>query len=142
MTRKIKKKDTVAPRLSLLQKDLPQQSAEEERPLFSFRYLNMEVSVKKGEEKVFRKFVARLQKLSDMTWKDVNTSDRHGYGWELIDRDSLKPKKSLPRQLSDIEKFRVFRYDSENHPFVAFVKDCTIYPLFIEANFGEIYKHS
>ena len=86
-------------------------ASEEERPTFSFRYLSMDAS------------------------------DRHHYGWELIGKDSLKPKKSIPQALSDVEKFHVFRYDSDNHPFVSVVRGNTIYPLFIEATFGDIYNH-
>ena len=76
-----------------------------------------------------------------MTWKQINASDRHSYGWELIGKDFLKPKKSIPEALSDVEKFYVFRYDSDNHPFVGVVKGNTIYPLFIEATFGDVYQH-
>ena len=119
-----------------------QGKAEQERPSFSFRYLNLDVSVKKCDSKVFRKFVARMRILSDMTWKQINSSDRHSYGWELIPKESLKPQKSIPSALSDVSKFHVFRYDSDNHPFVSVVKGNTIYPLFIEATFGDVYNHN
>ena len=101
----------------------------------------MDVSVKKCDNRIFRKFTARLRTLSEMTWKQINASDRHSYGWELIGKDFLKPKKSIPEALSDVEKFYVFRYDSDNHPFVGVVKGNTIYPLFIEATFGDVYQH-
>ena len=101
----------------------------------------MDVSVKRCDNKVFRKFSARLKILSEMTWKAINASDRHQYGWELIGRDSLKPQKSIPAELADVSKFHVFRYDSDRHPFVSVVKGNTIYPLFIEATFGDVYNH-
>ena len=100
------------------------------------------MSVKKCDNKVFRKFIVRLRMLSEMTWKQINSSDRHSYGWELIPKESLKPQKSIPVALSDVSKFHVFRYDSDNHPFVSVIKGNTIYPLFIEATFGDIYNHN
>ena len=140
MTNRVKKRGETTTKLSLGTR-MEIHSTEEERPVFSFRYLSMDVSVKKCDNKVFRKFVGRLRLLSEMTWKQINSSDRHSYGWELIDKDALKPKKSIPLPLSDVEKFHVFRYDSENHPFVSVVKGNTIYPLFIEATFGDVYNH-
>lgn len=116
-------------------------SEEDEHPTFSFRYLSMDVSVKKCDNKVFRKFTARLKALSDMTWKQINASGRHNYGWELMEKDLLKPRKSISTALSDVEKFHVFRYDSDNHAFVSVVKGNTIYPIFIEATFGDVYNH-
>lgn len=139
MTSKIKRRGEKLAKLSLAK---PTESvAEEERPTFSFRYLSMDVSVKKCDNKVFRKFTARLKALSEMTWKQINASDRHSYGWELMNKDSLKPKKSIPVALSDVDKFHVFRYDSDNHAFVGIVRGNTIYPIFVEATFGDVYDH-
>lgn len=140
MTSKVKSRSEKVAKLSLEHRvGIP--ASEEERPTFSFRYLSMDVSVKKCDNQVFRRFTGRLKLLSEMTWKQINASDRHHYGWELIGKDSLKPKKSIPQALSDVEKFHVFRYDSDNHPFVSVVRGNTIYPLFIEATFGDIYNH-
>ena len=140
MKKRIKSTSERAAKLSLAHstKPLPEN---EEHPLFSYRYLSMDVSVKKCDNKVFRKFTSRLKALSELTWKQINTSGRHEYGWELIDKDSLKPKKSIPLSLSDVEKFHVFRYDSDNHSFVGVVRGIAIYPLFIEASFGDVYNH-
>lgn len=140
MTSKVKKREGTSAKLSL-EKRVGKPEADDEKPVFSFRYLSMDVSVKRCDNKVFRKFVARLRILSEMTWKEINASERHQYGWELLGRESLKPKKSIPLVFSDVNKFHVFRYDSDNHPFVCVVKGITIYPLFIEATFGDVYNH-
>lgn len=140
MTSKIKRRGESLLKLSLGRGSEPS-SLDEERPTFSFRYLSMDVSVKKCDNKVFRKFTARLKALSEMTWKQINASDRHGYGWELMIKDSLRPKKSIPAALADVDKFHVFRYDSDNHAFVCVVRGSTIYPIFIEATFGDVYDH-
>lgn len=140
MKRKIKSTSEGAAKLSLVQ-PTKQVLEEEEHPLFSFRYLSMDVSIKKCDNKVFRKFTSRLKALSELTWKQINSSGRHEYGWELIDKYSLKPKKSIPLSFSDVDKFHVFRYDSDNHAFVGVVRGIAIYPLFIEASYGDVYNH-
>lgn len=140
MTSKVKLRGEHLLKLSLEREPEPS-LLDEERPMFSFRYLSMDVSVKKCDNKVFRKFTTRLKTLSEMTWKQINVSDRHGYGWELMNKNSLKPKKSIPAAFADIDKFHVFRYDSDNHAFVGVVKGTTIYPIFIEATFGDVYDH-
>lgn len=140
MTNKVKRRDETLLKLNLEREPEPS-SLDEERPTFSFRYLSMDVSVKKCDNKVFRKFTARLKILSEMTWKQINASDRHSYGWELMTKNSLKPKKSIPAALADVDKFHVFRYDSDNHAFVSVVSGNTIYPIFIESTFGDVYNH-
>lgn len=141
MVHKIKGKDVPRKKLSLDKVGEEPFSSGNDMPMFSLRYLNMSVSIKKCDNKVFRKFVTRLHILSAMTWKDINGSGRHQYGWELIDRESLKPRNSIPDVFMDVDKFHVFRYDSDNHPFVATVKGTTIYPIFIESTFGDVYNH-
>ena len=56
-------------------------------------------------------------------------------------KDAIKPKNSIPTALGDVDKLHVFRYDSENHAFVGIVRGNTIYPIFIEATFGDVYNH-
>lgn len=140
MTSRIKRRTEASVRL-IPEKRNEKPGAEEERPVFSFRYLSMDVSVKRCDNKVFRKFIGRLRFLSEMTWKEINASERHQYGWELIERDSLKPRKSIPQVFSDVNKFYVFRYDSDNHPFICVVKGNVVYPIFIEAVFNDVYNH-
>ena len=74
MTSKVKRRGESLLKLSLGRGSEPS-SLDEERPTFSSRYLSMDVSVKKCDNKVFRKFTARLKALSEMTWKQINAFD-------------------------------------------------------------------
>ena len=109
------------------------------RPLFSVRHLNMRVSVKKCDDKIFREFTKRLVALSERTWNEINSSDKHQYGFERISRSQIKPAKSIPEAFNDVKKFPVFRAAGDNHAFVCYIADGVIYPIFIEANFGDVY---
>ena len=46
-----------------------------------------------------------------------------------------------PIVTDDMEKLPVFRYTGDNHPFVCVIQRGVIYPIFIEANFGDVYNH-
>ena len=132
---KLKRKD-VKP--SLKDKGVDARSKE---PLFCFKYLDMKTSLKGCDNSVFKDFVTRIQKLCSLTWKDINVSGRHQYGFEMIPIKQLKPT-SLPSVITeDIKELAVFRYGGDNRPFVCLIMDCVIYPIFIEAKFGDIYDH-
>lgn len=61
--------------------------------------------------------------------------------FEMIPIKQLKPT-SLPAIITeDIKELAVFRYSGDNRPFVCLIMDCVIYPIFIEAKFGDIYDH-
>ena len=109
------------------------------RPLFSFRHLNLRVSVKKCDDKIFREFTKRLVALSERTWNEINSSDKHQYGFEKINRSQIKPAKSIPAVFNDVKKFPVFRAAGDNHAFVCYISEGVISPIIIEANFGDVY---
>jgi len=140
MTKKLKSRKEKTHKLSL-ERQAETLPKDEEHLSFSFKYLNTNVSVKRCDNIVFRKFTERLIALSKLTWAQIKASPRHQYGWEPINRKSLKPNQSIPNQLSDKDVFYVFRYDSDNHAFVGLRDKDVLYPVFIEAAFGDIYDH-
>ena len=115
--------------------------SKEDYPLFCFKYLS-DVSIKdykKGD--FFFEFLMRLQKLSELGWKEIRQSPRHAYGMEKIPVGKIKPQ--LPKCVTpDVKHLHVFRATGSNLPFVGLQiqKKFSIY--FIETNFGDIYDHS
>lgn len=108
-------------------------------PLFSFRYLQ-DVSLKDcNDHKFLLDFVFRLKKLSELGWKQIATSHRHGFGMEKIDRDSIKP--SIPSIVTPEVPLFAFRAAGNNLPFVGFRDDKIFHVLFVETSFGDIYHH-
>ena len=75
---KLKRKD-VKPNLK--EKEVDARSKE---PLFCFKYLDMKTSLKGCDNSVFKDFVTRMQKLCCLTWKDINISGKHQYGFETV----------------------------------------------------------
>ena len=88
----------------------------------------------------FIEYLERLKKLSDLDWKTVFTSQRHGFGTEPMPVSSLTPSaRSLVPD--GIENLLVFRATGDKHVFLG-IQDANVFQvIFIEVNFGEIYPH-
>lgn len=56
-------------------------------------------------------FAVRLRELSQLTWAQLRQADRHGMGYEQINRDSLKVP--IPSRITDDVKFIAFRFDGK-----------------------------
>ena len=98
-----------------------------DHPLFSFKYLI--------------DFLIRLQKLSELGWKEIRVSGRHEFGIEKITRDQIKPKDRLPKFITPEVELDVFRANGDNRPFVGKQDGKIFYIFFIETNFGDVYDH-
>ena len=104
-------------------------------PLFSFKHLQTSVSYKNTKEtKFFIDFLERLNKLSLLGWEEIRKSQRHSYGMEKIPQ--------LPNFITpDIKELHVFRATGSNKVFVGLQQEDVFHVIFIEAEFGEVYKH-
>ncbi len=110
---------------------------EEHRISFSFRMLHP-ISYTDTDARFFVKFFERLKKLSEFTWKQIDVSARHSFGYEKIPVSKIRPKVNLT---SEIKELHVFRATGDNHSFLGFRIGDVFNVVFIEANFGDIYKH-
>lgn len=113
----------------------------EEHPVFSFEYL-CENFLRPSRENpdFFQDFVKRLHKLSKLGWKQIRTSDRHGFGMEKIPVTQIHPQMPT-RVTEDVTELSVFRADGANRVFAGFIRDRIFFVLFIESNFGDLYEH-
>lgn len=94
----------------------------------------------KNDSKFFISFLNRLSELSKTTWNTVNTSARHSYGWEIIERQSFS-KAAQERLPAGVDKLMVFRVSGDNHVFLG-IRDTNVFKvIFIEYSFGDIYSH-
>jgi len=106
---------------------------------FGFQYLQEVSWVDCKRADFFKEFLLRLSKLSTMTWQNIYQSPRHGFGTEKLQVKSVKPSfKSIPE---DIDNFLVIRATGDNRPFLGFRNDDTFEVVFIESEFGDIYRH-
>lgn len=110
-------------------------------PLFSFKHLQTSVSYKNTKEtKFFIDFLERLNKLSLLGWEEIRKSQRHSYGMEKIPIGKIKLQ--LPNFITpDIKELHVFRATGSNKVFVGLQQEDVFHIIFIEAEFGQVYKH-
>lgn len=113
----------------------------DKEPLFCFKYLDLKVSLKGCDNVTFKHFLTRVQKLSTLTWEEINKSDKHQYGFEPISKKNIRQKKFPSIVTEEMKELIAFRYTGDNKPFLCIVQSGIIYPIFIEANFGDVYNH-
>lgn len=90
--------------------------------------------------KFFIDFINRLKALCSLGWNGINTSWRHGYGFEMLDKTSMN--KHIAALLPDgIAKLQVFRAKGDNHAFLGYRDGSIFQVVFIEYQFGDIYRH-
>lgn len=109
-------------------------------PLFSFRYLQHTSYTECKDLAFFPNFMRRLGKLSELGWKGINTSQRHGFGMEKLPQEMIKPQ--LPSIVTPEVQLFAFRATGNNLPFVGFREGKIFHILYIETSFGDIYNHT
>ncbi|PNE29049.1 hypothetical protein BHU09_03710 [Tannerella sp. oral taxon 808] len=117
-----------------------------DHPLFSFKYLQEDsidkYDVNKGGKPYFD-FLMRLKKLSELGWKVIRTSGRHGFGMEKVSRSRIIPQKPLPPFITpEVEDLHVFRSKGDNTALVGWQMEKVFYIFYIELRHGDIYRHS
>lgn len=108
-------------------------------PIFCFKYLQ-NTSLKECESEVYKNFVERIRKLSDLGWKEIDKSARHSFGTEKIPISMIKPQ--LPSFVTpEVESLVCFRYTGNNLPFLGLRFNNVFHVIYIESKFGDIYDH-
>ncbi len=117
---------------------LPAVREAEGYPHLSLRYLQPNFGIEQLSERQRSEFLAKWAKRSTLTWKELATHDRHGLGSDQLPRREIRPQ--IPEMFEE-DKFYVYRHDG-NLPFVGTKIGDTLYVLWIEAKYGQLYKHS
>lgn len=103
-------------------------------PVFCFRHLQ---SKPQDDYKFYAEFVERLKKISNLSWKQINVADRHGFGTEKLPISQNKPE--LPKFISpEITHLLVLRANGDNRPFLGLREKNIFHIIFIEENFNDI----
>ena len=108
-------------------------------PVFSFKHLQDVSFVECKDAKFFKGFLKRLKRYSELGWKQMATDKKHGYGWEILPQESMKPK--LPKFVTPEVDLMVLRASNDNKALVGFREWNVFHVLFIEAQFNDIYQH-
>ncbi len=109
-------------------------------PVFCFKHLQ-NTSIKECKDaSIFYDFLDRLQKLSNLGWKEIRTSQRHGFGMEKIPVGFIIPK--LPKFITpDVSHLTIFRANGNNLPFLGVQNGSVFHVIYLETKFGDVYDH-
>lgn len=106
-------------------------------PVFCFKHLK---SKPDKDFKFFTEFIIRLQQLCTLGWTEINKSDRHSFGTEMIPVKQFK--SDMPSFVTpDVEKLMVFRANGDKRPFAGIRRGYVFHIIFIEEKFGDVYDH-
>lgn len=108
-------------------------------PVFSFQYMRAgngySVDCCQGDHRAA--LVARLFKLSQMTWLDIRQAHRHGLGSEKISRHSIRP--ALPSTITEDAELIAIRYNGL-HPMIGYRDGRIFHILFVDRTM-DVYQH-
>lgn len=62
---------------------------DESHPCFSFKYIQSQRHIDNIDSNKKSDLLSRFCKLSELSWKEIKNSQRHGFGIETINRESL-----------------------------------------------------
>ncbi|MFN8715204.1 MAG: hypothetical protein ACK5Z2_20310 [Bacteroidota bacterium] len=107
-------------------------------PIFCFKHLHQgEFGVERCDTQDQAALLKRLNKLSQMSWQQINTAQRHGLGWEKISQSSVRA--GIPRHVTPDVDLLAFRF-SGLAPFVGYRNLAVFHILFIDSKFN-LYNH-
>ncbi|WP_257181393.1 hypothetical protein [Corynebacterium cystitidis] len=111
---------------------------ETEYPALSFRHVQKGWGFEELSNGQRLAFLTKWQERCKISWKELSQHKKHGLGSELLPRHVIKPM--IPRQFTDVEKFRVYRHEG-NHALAGWRGANIFYVIWIEATFNEPYDH-
>ncbi len=117
--------------------NLNSRNSEKLCPIFSFEYMQKGYSIDDCEKTEKVALVNQLYKLSKMSWESIAQAQRHGLGWEKIERNSFN--KPIPSLITPDVRLIAFRFFGEA-PMVGFRRDRIFHIVWLDRNFT-LYKH-
>jgi UTP-glucose-1-phosphate uridylyltransferase len=117
----------------------PARDTNQLRPKFCLQHLISEYDIQSNTDKEQKAaFAEQLQKLSSLTWSQIQQTQKHGFGQETIRVSSLLIQ--LPEFFADSDKVLAFRYQGKL-PMIGVRSGETLHLLAIARNFSQLYKH-
>lgn len=106
-------------------------------PIFSLEKVEDDDCITKCEKDDRAAFAVAFRKLSQFSWQELRTKDRHGLGYEIINRTSLR--RSIPPSITEDVKFIAFRF-SGMKSMVGYRDKRIFYIIWFDDSF-DVYDH-
>ncbi len=107
-------------------------------PIFCFKHIHRDYNLNSCDDKEKIAFIDQLMKLSDLSWQEIEYSQRHGIGTEKISINTLKA--NCPTFITgDIEYLLALRF-FKKMPFLVHRNKFIAHVIFIDPK-GTLYDH-
>lgn len=111
-------------------------------PVFCLKHLHRDYDIDsciRANSKFIKSFAKRLKVLSDLTWTQIQLSDRHGHGAEKIAKASINP--SVPTSITrDVKDFLSFCFSGTDGRIVGYRDSNIFHIVYIDTDLS-VYDH-
>lgn len=111
--------------------------AEQQHPVFSLRYLQGDYCLTKCQEDQKAAFATKMYRLSQLTWSQIQSQDRHKLGYERISKNSIKAP--IPNHIKPDVNLLAFRCFGKL-PMLGYREGYVFHVVWLDRN-GTLYPH-
>ena len=113
-------------------------SADKRPPSFSFEFLRRDYCITKCTEDERLAFVDKMHRMSQLTWSALRQAGRHGLGYEIIDRSSIRT--GLPLCITEDVNIIAFRFQGMKAMVGYRSREGVFYVVWFDRDFS-VYDH-
>ncbi len=125
-----KREERVPPKVSFEIKD-------SDPPAFSLRFMQPNFCISRCTKDEKAAFAGKLRELSQLSWQQLRSADRHGMGYEVINRNSIRT--GIPSHVTEDVRLIAFRFDGLK-PMVGYRDSGIFFILWLDRSFT-LYPH-
>ena len=111
-------------------------------PIFCFRHLHDDYGVDQciaGDGQFIRQLFKKIQRVSGLSWTDIQFANRKGNGTEKIAKSSIK--KSIPISITeDVKDFLSFYFNGTKGRMIGFRNKMIFHIVYIDTKL-DVYRH-
>ncbi|MEM9538468.1 MAG: hypothetical protein AAGA60_03040 [Cyanobacteria bacterium P01_E01_bin.42] len=106
-------------------------------PIFSFKYLDRQYSIAQCTKDEKAALIDTLDRLSQLSWRELRQAPKHGLGYEKISRDAIRA--SIPNSITEDVNFIAFRFCGKA-PMVGYRDGAIFHLIWLDRDFS-LYDH-
>jgi len=106
-------------------------------PIFCLHYLDRDYGLIKCERNLKVSLIQKLYELSQLTWNQIFSTNRHGLGLELIPYEQIRGR--MPNHITGDQKFIAIRFH-QLKPVVGYRIDRVFHIVWLDYNMT-LYNH-
>lgn len=106
-------------------------------PVFCLKYMQKDYSLNQCEKEEKISLIERMYQLSSLTWPQIRVTQKHGFGYEKINRDAIRAP--IPQHITPDISLYAFRFDGKK-PMVGYITHFIFHVVYLDRDFT-LYNH-